>query len=73
MQRLQTLISDLSRESAAAGGDASNNPRVAEVRGRIAELVREESDNDRGREVGSRKNSVIIEMETLPPPAYETI
>jgi hypothetical protein len=72
IHRLETLFSELRCESAAAGGEGSNNPRVAQVRGRIAELVREESDNSHGRADGSRVIPVS-ERGTIPPPAYETV
>jgi len=42
MHRLQALFEELHREVAASGGDGAQNVRVAELRGRIAELVREE-------------------------------
>jgi len=63
MNRLRTLFDDLHHESIAAGGEDCNNPRVAEVRGRIAELVREESDISRPDAIGVVGN--------IPPPAYE--
>lgn len=63
MHRLRRLFDDLHREGVAAGGEDGNNPRVAEVRGRIAELVREESENIRPDGVSVTGN--------IPPPAYE--
>jgi hypothetical protein len=68
MQRLQKLFGDLQRENAAAGIEDGNNPRVAELRGRIAELVREEGENN----TILHNNIIPIgEMENVLPPAYE--
>jgi hypothetical protein len=53
--RLQILFEDLHRENAAAGRES--DLRVAELHGRIAELVRLENENS--------------EVEQVPPPAYE--
>jgi hypothetical protein len=69
--RLTKLVEEFHRESIATGGDA-NNPRVAEVRRRIAELVREEGDNSGA---SGRRPSPIVEtrseMRSVAPPAYE--
>jgi hypothetical protein len=69
MNRLQDLSEELHRESAAAGGE-SNNPRVAEVRGRIAELMREESDSN---SVGRSTVIPTREIGGVAPPAYESV
>jgi hypothetical protein len=69
--RLTKLVEELHRESIATGGDA-NNPRVAEVRHRIAELVREDGDNSSAS--GSRPSPIVetrSEMRSVAPPAYE--
>jgi hypothetical protein len=63
MDRLRKLFDDLHLASVAAGGEDDSNPHVAEVRGRIAELVREESENSRPEGITLAGN--------IPPPAYE--
>jgi hypothetical protein len=68
MIRLHDLSEELHRESVAAGGE-SNNPRVAEVRGRIAELMRE------GDEISSVGRSTVNPMSRIgnvAPPAYDS-
>jgi hypothetical protein len=68
MIRLHDLSEELHRESVAAGGE-SNNPRVAEVRGRIAELMRE------GDEISSVGRSTVNPMSgigNVAPPAYDS-
>ena len=66
MHRLQILFEHLHREISAAGGVAGgSNLRVAELNGRIAEVLREDNENNRGRA------SHVDEVEHVPPPAYE--
>jgi hypothetical protein len=68
MNRLQVLLEDLRHELTARGGDGDDNARVAEVRGRVAELVREESEYPSG---GGSATILMRETENVPPPAYE--
>jgi general stress protein YciG len=65
---LTKLVAELHQESTAAGGEEGNNPRVAEVRHRIAELVREGGERSG---VGGSPLSPIGEMSRVAPPAYE--
>lgn len=71
MDRLQALFHDLQREVAATGGKGGDNARAAELRGRIAEIMRVESTagSTSGGD-GSMRGS-MSEIETHPPPAYE--
>jgi hypothetical protein len=81
MNRLQALFEELHQEVAASGGDGTDSVRVAELRGRIAELVREEtvsspaiagSASGSGRASGAGSTqSPVSEIGTVPPPAYE--
>jgi hypothetical protein len=64
---LTILVTELHQESAAAGGKEGNNPRIAEVRHRIAELVREDGERSG---VGGSPSSPVGESRVAPP-AYE--
>jgi hypothetical protein len=63
MQRLEELVLELNREI-ASGGD--NTSRVAELRGRIAELTRQDAEITGG---GGRVRASVIG--SVAPPAYE--
>lgn len=62
MQRLEELALELNQEIAAGGENAS---RIAELRGRIAELTRHNTETSGG---GRRRN---FEFGSVAPPAYE--
>lgn len=62
MQRLEGLILELNREIAS---DDENASRVAELRARIAELARPDTETAAG---GRRRDS---EIGSVAPPAYE--
>ena len=62
MQRLQALTKELNRRITATDGRGLEDARVAELRGRIAELIREdEEDNAQG----------AIDLDIGPPPSYD--
>jgi len=67
MHQFQLLLEDLHREITTGSSEGSDSTRVAEVRDRIAELVREEGEHR------SRRASTIAigDLESIPPPAYE--
>jgi len=70
MRQLQDLILELNQEIAAVSDEAAaDNPRIAELRGRIAELAREDVvGSSTSRSGGSR--SAPSEAGNAPPPAY---
>jgi hypothetical protein len=68
MNRLEVLLEDLRHELTARVSDSGDNTHVAEVRGHIAELVREESEHPSG---GGSAANLMRETENVPPPAYE--
>jgi hypothetical protein len=70
MDRLQALFEDLHREVAENGGEGGDSVRAAELRGRIAELMREESTAGSTSGGGSTRGPAS-EIRNLPPPAYE--
>jgi hypothetical protein len=63
MQRLEALVLELNREIAA---DDSDSSRVGELRGRIAELTRQDAEFSRG---GGRTRAFGVG--NVAPPAYE--
>jgi hypothetical protein len=66
--KLQKLVEELRRESAAVGGEDMNNPRIVELHSRIAELVREGNQSN-----GAAGNgiSAMRDVANTSPPAYE--
>jgi hypothetical protein len=69
MDRLQVLFDDLQRE--VAGGKRNDSVRAAELRGRIAELMREESAAGTTSGSGNRSTLRMSGVGTVAPPAYE--
>lgn len=67
--QLVNLVEELHRENVVSGGDG-NNPRVADVRRRIAELVRDDSNNSINNTSTSAQRPAN-RIGSVDPPAYE--
>jgi hypothetical protein len=70
MDRLRALFEDLHREVAENGSEGGDSVRAAELRGRISELMREESTAGSTSGSGSTRGPAS-EVGNLAPPAYE--
>jgi len=70
MQRLQDLVAELNQAATGNDGAAADSSRIAELRGRIAELAQEDAAGSHASGSGGSR-SAPDEVGSPPPPAYE--